>query len=63
MTKKDKFLPGNWQSSGVTTMVTIIFMGFTLPRSQYLRLNTACCCMIGKLNEFWPEEVLGWSRD
>jgi len=60
MTKRDKFIHGNWKSIGVMLMM-MIFMGFTLPRIQYLRLNTACRCMIGKLNEIWPEWVLAWS--
>jgi hypothetical protein len=71
MTKRDNFIPGNWKSSRVimmmmmmvVVMMMMIFMGFTLPRSSYLRLNNACRCMIGKLNEIYPEEVLSWSRE
>jgi hypothetical protein len=67
MTKRDNFIPGNRKSSGVMMMMMMmvmmmVFMEFTLPRSQYLRLNSACRCMIGKLNEIWPEEVLAWGR-
>jgi hypothetical protein len=55
MTKRDNFTPGNWKSSGVMMimmmMMMMIFVGFTLPRIQYLRLNSALCCMISKLNE------------
>jgi hypothetical protein len=52
MTKKDNFILGKWKSSVVMMMMmTTIFVGLTLPHSQNLRLNSACCCMIGKWNE------------